>query len=268
MYKGNGEWVSVPVPKSWDGSSVVFAHEGRCAILMPGEGYEIRDGNIEFFVPPPEGAVISFGSATGMYTSAQALDKITEGIKQLTALVESTRSFVFAKQAEIGEKITQYKKDAEADRERSIERLDEKFKEAVKEAADDIERSLRDDIDDTKRSGEQAQIASDLCVRSVASIETKIKDFNKETDGLLEKCFQAEGAYKDECERLKTIAHEHVRNIEASAIKKCAVMEETFNRLQNSLKKEAGWVSELQDKASSINRRLAEIQDRGGRVIG
>lgn len=264
MYVGNGESISFPIPKDRNGDIVVFSVGGRCAILKHGEGYEIRDDSIVFETPPPNGAIISFAEKPGTYTATDAVHRITEGIEQMTALIDGLRSFVSAKQAEMTEAIAQLHRDAEAARDEAVRKLEKKFESVATETADDILDAIRDDIEDVRRCYVQTQTDRDLCEKAVVSVETKIKDFNKETDNLLESCFQAEGSYRDECERLVNI----ITDGESKVEKKYEEVKTKFDtyvtdesaRLNDTLRTMRATVSELVTQVGAVRRKVEAAQ--------
>lgn len=269
MYVGNGEATAFPLPRGHDGGRCLYRRGGDVVVLREGEGYHVEDGQAVFEAPPPEGDVITFASAPSEAIDAEAaLARIVQAIAAADAVSAAAKTALAEVKAWGARLRDEMMSEISDERTRVAEavnaceaELDAALADHVSNADGWYDRRMDETLRVVKKFAEDADDAKLDADRAARTAQTMRDEAA---------CALAELAelVKTAGEVLDASAHEHVRNIEASAMKKCAVMEQAFDRLQNSLKKEAGWVSELQDKASSINRRLAEIQDRGGRVIG
>lgn len=208
MLKGNGSWTEAPIPNGNTGRRVVFAYEGRCAILAPGEGYEIRDGSIVFTSPPPEGSLISFGEPEGEYTAKAALDRITEAIVQSAGLVESLRIFVSSQETRSNKMFYDRMKTFTKELADASDDLDAKFKNALAVAAQNVKAELEADFDEVRQLCKQAEEDREACARAEASLDKRIDEANKDFDRSLENCFAREGRYHEECEKLEAVIAE------------------------------------------------------------
>lgn len=208
MLKGNGAWMEAPIPQGHTGSRVVFAHEGRCAILAPGEGYEIRDGSIVFTTPPPPGAVISFGEPVGEYTAESALNKITEAITQAAALSESLRLFVADQERRSNKMFYDRMKTFTKELADASDDLDAKFKNALTVAARDVRAELEEDFDEVRKLCKKAEEDREFCAQMEEMMDRRIRDANTDFDSALENCFAREGQYNEECEKLEAVIAE------------------------------------------------------------
>lgn len=268
VYRGNGEAREFPIPKGTSAESIIFSIGGRCAILMPGEGYEIRDDSIVFNEPPPDGATISFSSPFGTYTSADAVNKITEGISQITALLETARSFVLSAERIMSDGVDEAIKRYDDILNKKTEYVLKEYRSAIDTAHDDLSATIANEkttLDNTLSDTNERLARAEMLKAEVAEqAESALRSLRNGIDTI--------AAKRDKCESL--IARADAVANEAKAVTESgieAIRKETsdgIDAVESVFIKESRRVSELEQKASSISSRLAEIQDRGGRVIG
>ena len=61
MYIGNGVTKNFPLPEGYDGSVVILRIPGGKGIRMTrGEGYEVKEGSVNFYAPVPSGVEVIF----------------------------------------------------------------------------------------------------------------------------------------------------------------------------------------------------------------
>lgn len=214
MYSGNGVTTEFPLPKSSTGESIVFSHEGRCAILNPGEGYEIRDGNIVFDEAPPLGANIAVGSKPGALSSKEAVEMIVEGITQMTALLEGARLFVAQTSSSVSKSIDEGKASIKA-------YVDTAQKEQFKEFTDTLARKMREvdaPIAEVRSVSQSAVKAAAETTSVCKGLLEAAKALSDQANGEISKSLDKLAALSSEVKLdIKEFADEQVKTIDKCA---------------------------------------------------
>lgn len=267
MHTGNGEWKELPIPKGADGSAVTYSYQGRCAILQPGEGYEIRDGSIVFESPPPEGAVIACGAKAGTLSSSEAVAQIVEGVGQMAALLEGARLFCSQNERRWNkmfyDKTDEYAEKINGER----AKLAEDHARAVSEASDALRREVTDLIGEVREAASGAKDDREICGLTAEAMDRRIREANTDFGRALESCFAREGRYREECDKLEAVirsATDGMIKAEADMRQRLeAYAEERQAEIDRAVAEAKETVDNLKALAGLINTRItAAISSR------
>lgn len=260
MYSGNGVTTEFPLPKSSTGESIVFSHEGRCAILNPGEGYEIRDGNIVFDEAPPLGANIAVGSKPGALSSKEAVEMIVEGITQMTALLEGARLFVAQASSSVSKSIDEHKASIKA-------YVDTAQKEQFKEFTDTLARKMREidaPIAEVRSASQSAVKAAAETTNVCKGLLEAAKKLSDQANGEISKSLDKLAALSSD---IKLEVKEYVED-RISAINKCAndTQTEIIKTGSEALADIGSLADDVTRKIDNAQSQLNDIENRIGKL--
>lgn len=265
MYKGNGIANSFPLPKGETGERVILTVGGNCAILSRGEGYEIRDGNVEFYEPLPEGATLVFADApSDACTSAEAVNRITEGIRVLDALLKEARSFLRVKQDEMDLSVAQAKEFFDRQIDNVGEVLTERYKAITDAAASKLAESMKSDVDKIAELAKQTAEDKEVCGLAEECIDDKIQSFNTQLDKVLDDLVrdaEAESKVYDDAVELIVKGQEDIEKKQKEALKGIdAHIADSRSRLDKMLDDIRSTVIDLTAKVGSVKRKMEAAQ--------
>lgn len=271
LYKGNGIANSFPLPKGETGERVILTVGGNCAILSRGEGYEIRDGNVEFYEPLPDGATLVFADApSDACTSAEAVNRITEGIRVLDALLKEARSFLRVKQDEMDLSVVQAKEYFNRQIDNVGEVLTERYKAITDAAASKLAESMKSDVDKIAELAKQTAEDKEICGLAEECIDDKIQSFNTQLDKVLDDLVRDAEAESKVYDDAVSVISEGIKSLEAKGRAVTRDIENVGGKQISEINTEAGRAAELvfgmEDRVKELENRFNALQAGAGRI--
>lgn len=261
MLKGNGVWSTAPLPKEATGASIVYAFEGRAAVLHEGEGYSIEDGNIVFVEPPPVGSVICVGDKASVdaMSATDALTRIACVTHQISAMLESARLYEQSTELRLKDAIEQTNALHEDHRKALrgiVDAAGDTFAaghdKRLRDAAEDLKRELADPLQEMRELTEDAKKAAVVCGEHAESAKAAAENA---VNGVMERMEKA----VERCDEILSM------KIEMQRTQGDALAEITRHR-NEAVKNIADAVADEMRRADGIrdelNRSLAVAADR------
>lgn len=263
MHKGNGLCVEFPIPKGADGDSVLYGIAGRCAILKPGEGYEVRDGNIVFDEPPPIGASIAIGSKAGGFSSKEALDRIVESMEAMRVMFDSAKEHQLEAERRWTNNFYHYKKELEDSVIEARQEMEASHDKRLNEVSEAYGKTLDSQIEELTEKVDEAIKAESKSKELLGIIRNLLSSFEKEWSAAIKDCRSYSKEANDSIEKVKEFLSDARRTLDADITSlKDAVMSDILNYKAEGDKAIADALRKTKNAAARVELRMQDVENR------